>query len=170
MRFRRMTLQNCQIDFAFETRAPAPIPREPETHLIEIIGWKLSPAFLLSWHLVHPGGFSDNGNIGTQFKVWELVQRAIVKLVESRTNTTLNCRLRGNLPSWWDFHFILWVTFGFNVCRCSGVAMSFKTYPVDFCLKLATSFSRGPRLASHMLFNLNIFTFDGVLMNNLWCL
>ena len=39
--------------------------------------------------------------------------------------------------------------------------MSFKTYPVDFCLKLATSFSRGPRLASHMLFNLNIFTFDG---------
>ena len=39
--------------------------------------------------------------------------------------------------------------------------MSFKTYPVDFCLKLATSFSRGPRLASHVLFNLNIFTFDG---------
>ena len=35
--------------------------------------------------------------------------------------------------------------------------MSFKTYPVDFCLKLATSFSRGPPLASHMLFNLNIF-------------
>ena len=34
MRFRRMTLQNCQIDFAFETRAPAPFPREPETHLM----------------------------------------------------------------------------------------------------------------------------------------
>ena len=34
--------------------------------------------------------------------------------------------------------------------------MSFKTYPVAFCLKLATSFSRGPPLASHMLFNLNI--------------
>ena len=90
---------------------------------VEIIGWKLSSAFLLSWHLVHPGGFTDNGDIGTQFKVWELVQRAIVKLVESRTNIMLNCRLRGYLPSWWDFHLLLWVTFGFNVCRCSGVAM-----------------------------------------------
>ena len=39
---------------------------------------------------------------------------------------------------------------------------SFKTYPVDFCLKLATSFSRGPcSTCESCVFNLNIFTFDG---------